>query len=353
MDRVCIVTGGAGFIGCAIAEGLLARYDRVIAVDCLHPQVHASGKRPDALDERVQLVVADVSQPDTWDSLLAQLAGVDTVVHLAAETGTAQSMALASRHAGANILGTTQMMDALVRHEKLPRQVLLTSSRSVYGEGAWRRADGTVFYPGQRSHAQLMRGEWDFPGAEHIPCTAGETAPGPASVYAATKLCQENLLGTWGKAYGSGIKVLRLQNVYGPGQSLSNPYTGIVSLFVRLAKAGEAIPLYEDGQILRDFVLIDDVAEAILRALDAEAAAGETLDVGTGERTTIAQIAGWIAAHYGAPAPRVTGQFRDGDVRHASCRMDRTKDLIGFTPRYTTQEGLLRLCTWIDQQLDT
>ena len=350
MKDCCIVTGGAGFIGCALSQGLTERYERVIAMDCLHPQIHKDGIRPAQLAPGVELEKADVRDARAWDALLAKVGTVDTVIDLAAETGTAQSLFSASRHTSANVVGTSEMMDALARAGKLPRQILLTSSRAVYGEGAWRRADGTVFYPGQRTDAQLAAGQWDFPGAVYLSADAASTVPHPTSVYGATKLCQENLLNAWGGATGVQVKVLRLQNVYGPGQSLINSYTGIVSLFVRQAKKGETIQLYEDGEIIRDFVLIDDVRDGILAALDLDEAVGETIDIGTGRRTTIGEVARVIARRYHAPEPQICGKYRNGDVRCGACDAEPALRLLGFAARYGVETGVNRLCDWIDQE---
>ncbi len=350
-QKTCIVTGGAGFIGCAISAGLTKVYDRVIAVDTLNPQIHPKPVRPELLDEEVELIVGSVCDDALWDSLLSQLEAGFTVVHLAAETGTAQSLTCATLHTYTNVVGTSKMLDAFVRSEKMPSQILLTSSRAVYGEGAWKREDGSEFYPGQRSDHQLNAGQWDFPNAVNLPMCAEKTVPMPTSVYGSTKLCQENLLGAWCKAMNVQCKILRLQNVYGPGQSLINPYTGIVSLFVRMAKEGKVIPLYEDGEIIRDFVLIDDVARAIVLDLQSEAGVGRVFDVGTGVRSTIGDMARIIAAHYGAPEPQVCGKYRNGDVRHAYCDPQAAKEALGFQAEFSLEDGLLRLCDWIDQNL--
>ncbi|PZR54346.1 NAD-dependent dehydratase [Xylanimonas oleitrophica] len=344
-----LVTGGAGFIGCAISTALADRYDRVVAFDNLHPQVHPQPVRPAALDARVELVVGDVTSAEDWDSLLAGVAP-DVVVHLAAETGTGQSLSESTRHGAVNVVGTTQMLDALRRTEHLPGRIVLTSSRAVYGEGAWRQADGNLFYPGPRPHAMLEAGRWDFPDAEPTAMRADLVEPRPASVYAATKLTQEHVLSVWSDAHGVDLRVLRLQNVYGPGQSLSNPYTGIMSLFCRIAKRGESIPLYEDGEVRRDFVLIDDVADAVVRATTAEQVGPEPIDIGSGETQTIRTAAETIAARYGAPAPHVTGQFRDGDVRHAWADVAPARERLGWEPQFSLKDGVERLAAWIDDQ---
>ncbi len=349
--RSCIVTGGAGFIGCAISADLMTRFDRVVAVDMMHPQVHKTQDRPAGLAEGVELMRLDITDATSWDQILATVQPA-VVVHLAAETGTGQSLTEATRHAHTNVTGTAAMLDAFARHTVVPERILLCSSRAVYGEGGWRdQADGKILYPGYRTREQLAKGAWDFEAMDAIPSSAAETRTVPTSVYGATKLTQEHILYSWAAAYGTTPIVLRLQNVYGPGQSLSNPYTGIVSLFCRLARTGASIPLYEDGRMLRDFVLIDDVAAAIVAALDSTHALPAPLDIGTGAASSIAEAAHLIAALYGAPAPHVCGLYRYGDVRHAACLIGPTLKTLNWRPRYTLESGLIRLKSWIDRQL--
>ncbi len=343
-----LVTGGAGFIGVASAPELVTHFD-VVALDNLHPQIHASGERPEGLHPDVRLVVGDVTDPAAWDALLDEVTP-DVVLHLAAETGTGQSLEEATRHASVNVVGTTQMLDALHRHGVTPRRIVLTSSRAVYGEGAWRGEDGELSYPGQRDVAMLESGTWDFPGLEPVAMDARTVAPAPVSVYGATKLAQEHIILAWAKSFGVEAVVLRLQNVYGPGQSLTNPYTGIMSLFCRMAMGGRSIPLYEDGDVRRDFVLIDDVAAAVVRAILTDTPPADPVDIGSGEHQTIATAAELIAQRYGAPAPHVTGQFRNGDVRHAWAEIGPARDALGWAPRYDLREGVARLAAWIDEQ---
>jgi dTDP-L-rhamnose 4-epimerase len=348
MTTTCLVTGGAGFIGCAVSGGLADRYDRVVALDNLHPQVHATRQRPPALDERVELVVGDVTRPDDWDALLDGFSPT-AVLHLAAETGTAQSLTEATRHALVNVVGTTELLDALVRHDALPERVVLTSSRAVYGEGAWAGPDGAVSYPGQRSAAMLEAGQWDFPGLTPLPFQSTRTKPTPTSVYGSTKLAQENVLASWCLALNVTPVLFRLQNVYGPGQSLTNPYTGIVSLFAQKAKAGEVIPVYEDGQIIRDFVFIDDVVSALLQGMQHPGGTVDAYDIGSGQGTSILALAELVAAVYGAPAPAVNGMFRNGDVRAASCDITTATAALDWQPQIMVAQGVRRLCEWIDQ----
>jgi dTDP-L-rhamnose 4-epimerase len=176
------------------------------------------------------------------------------------------------------------------------------------------------------------------------------TFPAPVSVYGATKLAQEHILRAWSNSFGVDPVILRLQNVYGPGQSLANPYTGIMSLFCRMAKAGRSIPLYEDGQVRRDFILIDDVARAVHAAATVGTAPVGPVDIGSGEHQTIALAAELIAEYYGAPAPHVTGQFREGDVRHAWADVRRASEVLGWSPQVSLRDGITALATWIDAQ---
>lgn len=348
MSGVCLVTGGAGFIGCALSAPLADHYDRVVAIDNLHPQVHASQERPEALDPRVELVRGDVTSASDWDALLADVRPT-AVLHLAAETGTAQSLTEATRHAKVNVVGTTELLDALVRHDAVPERVVLTSSRAVYGEGAWSDAAGTLSYPGQRSAAMLEAGQWDFPGLEPTSFESSRVRPTPTSVYGATKLAQENVLTSWCLALDVTPVVFRLQNVYGPGQSLTNPYTGIVSLFAQMAKAGEVIPVYEDGQIIRDFVFIDDVAAAVLQGLLHSPATVDPWDIGSGQGTSILRLAQLVAEVYAAPAPQVTGQFRNGDVRAARCDISAATAALEWKPQVMVEDGVRQLCAWLDR----
>jgi dTDP-L-rhamnose 4-epimerase len=350
MARTCMITGGAGFIGCAVSAVLARRFDHVIAVDNLHPQIHPQPVRPAALYERVELVVADITLEQTWAALL-DATRPQVVVHLAAETGTGQSLTESSRHASVNVVGTTRMLDAFARCGVLPERIVLTSSRAVYGEGAWRNnATDKIYYPGQRSRAQLERGEWDFPDSTCLPFSAPSIEPHPTSVYGATKLAQEHILSAWALSFGVEAVILRLQNVYGPGQSLANPYTGIVSLFARLARAHQSIPIYEDGQIIRDFVFIDDVAAAIDRVVCNGAPSAGPYDIGSGRPTSILQLGAMIADFYKAPAPYISGAFRNGDVRHACCDITHTRMALNWTPVWALEEGLPALCQWIEEQ---
>jgi len=347
MTTTCLVTGGAGFIGCALSKQLPEHFDRVIAFDNLHPQIHPQAVRPADLDSRVEFILGDVTVAADWDRLLSEVKP-DVVIHLAAETGTGQSLTEATRHAKVNVVGTTELLDALVRHDALPEKIVLSSSRAVYGEGAWADSEGEITYPGQRSDAMLESGQWDFEGLSATPFESSKVVPNPTSVYGSTKLAQENILRSWCLALNVTPVLFRLQNVYGPGQSLSNPYTGIVSFFAQKAKALEVIPVYEDGEIIRDFVYIDDVANAIIEGTLHSGANEHPYDIGSGEGTSILRLAGLIAEYYGAPAPQINGKFRNGDVRSASCEIAAAEHALSWHPEVMVSDGVVRLCRWID-----
>lgn len=352
MSGSVLVTGGAGFIGSALARRLVTVGYEVAVMDVLHPQVHTGHQAID-LPPSVRLLTGDVTHAPDWDAVL-RLFRPSQIVHLAAETGTAQSLSEATRHGSVNVVGTTQLLDSLSRAAHVPDQLVLASSRAVYGEGAWQ-SGSHIFYPQPRSHAQLVAGIWDpqAPGhdaAAPLSSCAGRTEPRPTNIYAATKLAQEHLLAAWAAAHDTNLSVLRLQNVYGPGQSLTNSYTGIVALFARLAREQRPLEVYEDGRIVRDFVYIDDVVEALFAAIERPAVQSRCLDIGSGTPTTIHQLALKVAGICGAPEPIVVGKFRDGDVRAAMCDIEPAKNQLAWCPRWTREEGLRGLLDWISKQ---
>lgn len=352
MDRgICLVTGGAGFIGSALSHKLIKEFDKVVAFDNMHPQIHTSSNKPVEIADEVELMKGDVTLSEDWDKLFNYMKP-DAVIHLAAETGTGQSLTEANRHAMVNVVGTTQMLDAMVRNESIPSKIILTSSRAIYGEGKWVKNDGIEFYPGQRSNSQLETRMWDFADARPLPFSFHNNRPMPTSIYGSTKLAQENLISSWSNSFDVKHTILRLQNVYGPGQSLINPYTGIVLLFARIAKEGKSIPLFEDGAMTRDFILIEDTIDALNTVLLTEGLDGKTYDIGSGYASTIAEVANIIAERYQAPPPHITGKFRNGDVRHASCDISAICNDTNWKPKWELKSGLNKLCEWIDTKLD-
>ncbi len=341
-ERV-LVTGGAGFIGTALARSSASSSSQWVVYDSLLEQVH--GPRPQLdLPPDVRVVEGDVRDVELLTQVVAELRP-EIVVHLASETGTGQSLDLPRRHTDVNVTGTAALMEALDTAGVAPRRLVLTSSRAVYGEGAWLDRSGTVTYPAGRPQSMLEAGVWDYPGLTPVASRAGTTMPAPCNVYGVTKLAQEHLLSSWAIARGVSLGTARLQNVYGPGQSPINPYTGITTLFFRLAWKGEPIPVYEDGKILRDFVFIDDV----VRALETVAAQSDSclVDVGSGVVTSIDDAAHEIALLTDAPPPRVTGQYRLGDVRAAHCDMDPSEWVRDGKAPTTLHDGLTALGEWM------
>jgi len=354
VSTTVLISGGAGFIGTALAQRLVALGYEVAVMDVLHSQIHPHRARPASLPGSVPLLVGDVTVAADWDAAL-RVTQPDQVIHLAAETGTGQSLIEATRHGSVNVVGTAQLIDALTRTGLAPAQLVLASSRAVYGEGAWRTGDEVV-YPGPRSHARLAAGLWDpeMPDgrfATPIASSAERTEPRPTNVYAATKLAQEHVLQAWAASRDTPLTILRLQNVYGPGQSLSNPYTGIVSLFALQAGSGRPLEVYEDGRILRDFVFIDDVVEALAAAVVAPATHRRVLDIGSGMATTIYDLAIRLASLCGAPTPTIVGKYRDGDVRAASCDISTAIKDLSWHPRWALDRGLPTLLEWVEAQV--
>lgn len=349
MSASVLITGGAGFIGSALARRLVEAGYEVAVMDVLHPQVHTEGAMID-LPPSVRLFTGDVTHaPDCAAAL--RLFKPAQIVHLAAETGTAQSLSEATRHGSVNVVGTTQLLDALSRCRHVPEQLVLASSRAVYGEGPWKSGDH-VFYPEPRSHAQLAAGLWDPQGPTGEPAvplasSAARTEPRPTNIYAATKLAQEHILAAWTAAHDTNLSVLRLQNVYGPGQSLTNSYTGIVALFARLSRDHQAVEVYEDGRIVRDFVYIDDVVEALRSTIESPATRSRCVDIGSGVSTTIHELARQLATICTAPDPVVVGKFRDGDVRAARCDIEPAAHQLGWRPNWSLEKGMRALLDWI------
>lgn len=350
-----LVTGGAGFIGALLAEALGGAGHKVVALDALHPQVHRSAGRPPALAKDTELILGDVTDPDQWDRTLRVIGKPDVVVHLAAETGTGQSLRESSRHGRVNVVGTTELLDALVRTDSMPQHIVLTSSRAVYGEGAWEGHDGTVFYPPPRDHAMLDRSQWDpvDPNGEParpLPHSSATTWPRPTNVYAATKLAQEHVLGSWCASFGVALSVLRLQNVFGPGQAVGNAYTGVLTFFAGQASRGETIDVYEDGRIMRDFVFVSDVVAALTAGIARPPSSTRTVDVGGGRSVDLLSVARTMAQIGGAPTPIVSGKYRDGDVRSAWADIVPTTDELRWRPEVELSDGLQQLIEWVRRQ---
>ena len=354
---VVLVTGGAGFIGSHVVSGLLKAGYRARVLDNLSPQVH--GALPKGLDWLASVDFMRGSVTSRKDVQQA-LAGAKAVVHLAAETGTGQSMYEIARYSENNVAGTAVLLDVLAndRNHGVERLVL-ASSRAVYGEGAYvcaACAPHKRLSPAPRTAKQLAARQWEHAcpqcGATltAVP-TSEDDALRPASIYAATKLAQEHLTAIACAAHGIGYAILRLQNVYGEGQSLDNPYTGILSIFSTRLRRGRHLPIYEDGLETRDFVHVVDVAAAVVAAVRSDLAPNGVVNVGSGVGTTVSDVARALAAAFGAsPDLVVTGEYRLGDIRHNRADIARMRALIGGEPAIGLAEGLRRFAAWVATQ---
>jgi dTDP-L-rhamnose 4-epimerase len=352
-----LITGGAGFIGTRLLHSVVAKWGSVDAVvlDNLHPQVHGKQPAMPELPDGVRLVRGDVQDPSAWDALLTEFVPT-IVVHLAAETGTGQSLRESARHAGVNVNGTAQLMDAFTRFGVYPSKVILASSRAVYGEGMWRSADGSTFYGQSRGPEQLRRGEWVPLGpegqtGEPVGHDAAVVQARPSNVYAATKLAQEHLLAAWATAFGVSLTTLRLQNVYGAGQALNNPYTGVLTFLARQIASGEPLDIYEGGGIIRDFVHVSDVVAAIMAAMAPEFSTGQVpYDIGSGTPGDLLTFARQLVAASGKDVGiHVTSRFREGDVRAAFANIDRAIRDLDYRPMVSFEDGARELYAWAEQ----
>lgn len=351
MAQTVLITGGAGFIGRVVAEQLLNRGDTVRVLDSLIDQVHAGASRAAALDPAVDFVEGDIRD----GAVVARaLKGVDKVVHLAAEVGVGQSMYAIERYVGVNDGGTAVLFQALIDHPVA--RVVVASSMSIYGEGLYRDSAGAIREEVLRTPRQPSDTTWDPLDDEGRPMEPVPTPewkrPTLASVYAITKYVQERLTLTLAPAYGMEGVALRLWNAYGPGQALSNPYTGVLAIFASRLHNAKAPVIFEDGQQRRDFVHVRDVARAFLLALDHPNAAGGVFNIGSGEDRSVTEVAQLLANAMGRPdlPPEISGKARAGDIRHCIPDIDRAIEMLGYEPQEDFRDGLAELAEWVARQ---
>lgn len=356
--KTVLVTGGAGFIGAHLVARLIAAGYAVRVLDTLAPQIHG---RPPAgvewLNTTPHLEFQHGSVTSSVD-LHRALDGVWAIVHLASETGTGQSMYEIDRYTNVNVQGTALLMQHLVNTSShAVDRVVLASSRSVYGEGSYvRDGDGQRLTPPSRGAEMLKAQQWN-PVCPQTgrPLTAVPTheddRTAPSSIYAATKLMQEDLVRIARGSIGIGHVILRLQNVYGEGQSLNNPYTGILSVFSTRIRRNIVLPIFEDGEETRDFVHVADVAEAFLAALTSPRAVNSVVNVGSGHAMSVLEIARSLSSAFGVePRLQVTGHYRLGDIRHNFADIRHLETVLGVTPRIGLDEGLRRFADWVKKQ---
>lgn len=324
-----LVTGGAGFVGSHVVDALLAEGHGVRVLDCLHPLAHSA--MPDYVSDEAELLVGDVRDREMVERALDR---VDAVCHEAAMVGLGVDMADLTAFASHNDLGTAVLLEALAAR-RFSGRFVLASSMVVYGEGRYTCSrHGDVPAP-PRSPADLAEGRFEPPcpdcGRPLEPRAVGEDAPlSPASVYAATKVHQEHLAFAFARETGVAVTALRYHNVYGPRMPRDTPYAGVASIFASALARGEEPHVFEDGHQLRDFVHVRDVARANLLALTSPEPYRGALNVASGAPRSVGDLAAALAEATGGRAPRVTGEWRAGDVRHVFASPERARDAIGF-----------------------
>lgn len=353
-----LVTGGAGFIGSNVALKLLAKGYNVTVLDNLSKQIH--GENPEktsplylSIKDKVNFIKGSVASRQDW---LKALDGQDAVIHLAAETGTGQSMYEIEKYVDTNIGGTALLLDILTNAKHHVKRVLVAESRAIYGEGKYHCSKCGDVYPLDRCDEDMSKGDFECKcpkcgGEVELVATTEDSAIHPSSVYGIAKQIQGQLVHLVCPTIGVESVSFRYQNVYGPGQSLSNPYTGILSIFSTRIKNGNGINIFEDGKETRDFVYIDDVVDATILGLEVPEANGHVFNVGTGVATDVLTVANTLCDKYGIKVPiTVSGNYRLGDIRHNFADISLARNILGFEPKWSFADGIAQFCKWVDKQ---
>ncbi len=353
-----LITGGAGFIGSNLARKLISKGYRVRILDNLSRQIH--GPDPEitsplyeAIKDQVDFLKGDIS---SGRDLEEAVFGQDAVIHLAAETGTGQSMYEIKRYSDTNMGGTALLLDFLTNKKHQVRKIVVASSRAVYGEGKYHCAEHGTVYPEARKAADMQNGDFECKCPRcNQPATPVATTEDskihPASVYGITKQVQEQLAITVGRSINIPVVALRYQNVYGPGQSLSNPYTGILSIFSTQIRNGSDINIFEDGQESRDFVYIDDGTDATVMALENDEANYQAFNVGSGKPVSVLKVAETLRENYHSCVRiNISGNYRLGDIRHNYAALSKIAAILNYRPRFSFENGIAAFCRWVAKQ---
>ena len=359
MEKI-LITGGAGFIGSNLALALIKRGHQVTVLDNLSEQIH--GKNPEktsplylSIKDKVQFIKGTVACRET---LQKAIANNTVIVHLAAETGTGQSMYEIQHYTDVNIGATALLLDILTNEKHSVKKVVVASSRAIYGEGKYyNKTKNTFVYPLQRTDEDMQKGDFEVKDPQNhsdvleLVATTEDAIIHPTSVYGITKQVQEQLVMTVCPTIGIAGVAFRYQNVYGPGQSLKNPYTGILSIFSTQIKNGNGINIFEDGKETRDFVFISDVVDATVLGIEKETANNQVFNVGTGVATDVITVATELSNNYGIQVPiTISGNYRLGDIRHNYADITKAKQLLGFEPKISFKEGLKQFTNWVNTQ---
>lgn len=357
MKRI-LITGGAGFIGSNLALALIKCGYDVTVLDSLSPQIHGSDDGTNSflylsIKDKVNFIKGSVTDREDW---LKAIKGQEIIVHLAAETGTGQSMYEIEKYTDTNIGGTALLLDILTNEEHSIKKILIASSRAVYGEGRYYSDDLGYVYPQQRNEEDMNRGDFEvkYPDLQNplkLVATHEESQIHPTSVYGITKQVQEQLIMNVCPSIGIQPVAFRYQNVYGPGQSLSNPYTGILSIFSTLIRNGQEINIFEDGRESRDFVYIDDVVAATILGIEREEANRNIFNVGTGIATDVLTVANTLLECFQAKVTlNVSGNYRVGDIRHNYADIKKISLLLQYKPLMSFNEGIRKFVNWVNEQ---
>lgn len=353
-----LITGGAGFIGSNIALTLIDRGLDVTVLDNLSPQIH--GDNPNVTSSlykkiisKVNFIEGTICSKEDW---IKAIKNQDAIIHLAAETGTGQSMYEIQKYIDVNIGGTGLMLDILANNPHRIKKVIIASSRAIYGEGKYHCEEHGIVYPTERSDAEMAKGDFSCKcpvcnNEVSILPTSEDSRIHPTSVYGITKQNQEQMVLTVCKSLNIPAVAYRYQNVYGPGQSLVNPYTGILSIFSTRIKNGKEINIFEDGRESRDFVFIDDVVTATILGLENDRANGQVYNVGTGIATDVKTVAKTLAKYYKREIPiQISGNYRLGDIRHNYADISKIKTELGFEPKWDFDKGIQAFTKWVNEQ---
>lgn len=352
-----LITGGAGFIGSNLALKLIEKGYQVTVLDNLSPQIHGDNPTETSplylsIKDKVKFIHGTVTSKRDWEEALKDQ---DAIVHYAAETGTGQSMYEVEKYVDVNINGTALMLNLLVNGAYNVKKVVVASSRSIYGEGKYISKELGAVYPTQRESIHMDQGDFEvkYPNSSALTLvgTDEESKIHPSSVYGITKQNQEQMVLTVCPTVGIAGVAFRYQNVYGPGQSLKNPYTGILSIFSTQIKNGNNINIFEDGLESRDFVYIDDVVDATILGLEKEEANNQVFNVGTGVATNVLTVANELVKNYGVDvAINVSGNYRLGDIRHNYADLTKINKILGFSPKVSFEAGLKNFAEWVNTQ---
>ena len=351
-----LITGGAGFIGSNLTRKLVDKGFKVTILDNLSKQIHGKNQNStlySSIKDITTFIKGDVCNKSDWQKALRNQ---DAVIHLAAETGTGQSMYEISRYNEVNILGTTHLLDILANENHSIKKMIIASSRSIYGEGKYLCKNDGVVYPNQREDIDMAKGKFNLVCNKcnkplQLLATDEDSKIHPSSIYGITKQQQEQMILLMGKSLNISAVALRYQNVYGPGQSLSNPYTGILSIFSTRLLNGNDIDIYEDGQESRDFVFIDDVVSATILALEKSEANNQIFNVGSGVATSVSEVANLLKSLHNSDVKiSVSGKYRLGDIRHNYADLSKIKNALGFSPKFDFLLGITSFVNWVKTQ---